>query len=233
VSIADSNRKVWGLVPAGGRGERYGGETPKQLITIAGRPLLVWTLERLLDAGLAGVTVALPAARLPQASELVPGDSRIRFVAGGESRQDSVAACLEDSPEDADLVVVHDGARPAVAIADLEATIQAAAAHGAAVLGRRVVDTVKRLDRGWIRATVDRDGLFRAETPQVFRPSVLRRALVQSAADAWVGTDEAAIVERLDGVEIRAVEATRPNPKLTNRQDLALVELLLREEVAR
>jgi 2-C-methyl-D-erythritol 4-phosphate cytidylyltransferase len=230
LSDADTLRKIWGLVPAGGRGERFGGETPKQLVPIAGRPLLVWTLERLLGGGLAGVTVALPAATLWQASELLPEDPRIRVVAGGERRQDSVAACLEDSPEDADLVVVHDGARPAVALADLQSTIRAAMDHGAAVLGRRVADTIKRADKGWIRATVDRDRLFRAETPQVFETSILRRALAQSAAEGFVGTDEAASVERLAGVEIRAVEATGPNPKLTHRRDLPLIELLLREE---
>lgn len=226
----ESHRQVWGLVPAGGRGERFGGEIPKQLVPIAGRPLLAWTLERLLEAGLAGLTVALPEDVLRSATEIFPKDDRIHWVAGGASRQLSVAACLAATPDEVSWVLVHDGARPAVAVEDLLATLDAVGDGDGAILGRPVDDTLKRAKDGQVLATVDREGLFRAETPQVFRREVLERGLRQSADDGFVGTDEASIVERLQGVRVRAVTATRPNPKLTESHDLAWVSLLLQEK---
>ncbi len=221
---------VWGLVPAGGRGERFGGRTPKQLISINGRPVLGWTVERLLQAGLAGLTVALPPAWLDSAETFLPADERVSWVAGGETRQHSVAACLAACPAEYSTVLVHDGARPAVAVVDLMQAIEAAAGADGAVLGRPVADTLKRVDEGEITATVDREGLFRAETPQVFRRRLLEQALRQSAEDGFTGTDEASIVERLPGVRIRAVTASQPNPKLTRREDLPWVERLLMGE---
>jgi len=226
----EPHRRVWGLVPAGGRGERFGGETPKQLVPIAGRPVLSWTIERLLSSGLGGLTVALPEAWLASAADVFPEDDRVSWVAGGATRQLSVAACLAGCPDDAPLVLVHDGARPAVAVRDLLATIDAVGEGDGAILGRPVLDTLKHVDDGRVLTTIDRSGLFRAETPQVFRPAVLARALRKCASDGFVGTDEASIVERLQGVSIRAVAATRPNPKLTEPQDLPLVRMFLEEK---
>lgn len=223
--------KVWGLVPAGGRGERFGGDTPKQLAIAAGKPILAWTVARLLGAGLAGLTVALPEDWLHAMPEsLRLHDDGVSWVTGGTNRQQSVAACLATCPRDVDLVLVHDGARPAVSIRDVAATIAAVGDDDGAVLGRPVVDTLKRLEAGRVAETVDRRSLFRAETPQVFRRDVLVRAVEACARDGFVGTDEAAIVERLEGVRINAAMATRPNPKLTERQDLLRIELLLQED---
>lgn len=216
-------------MPAGGRGERFGGDTPKQLIEVAGKPLLAWALDRLLGAGLDGLTVALPERWLASAPEIFPDHRGLSWVAGGASRQQSVAACLASSPDDVDLVLVHDGARPAVSIRDVVATIAAVGEDDGAVLGRPVADTLKRLKGSRVTGTVDRRPLFRAETPQVFRREVLDRALEISARDRFVGTDEASIVERLEGVRINATMATRPNPKLTHRQDLPWLQSLLQE----
>jgi len=230
LSRIDPNRRVWGLVPAGGQGKRFGGETPKQLIPVAGRPLLAWTLERLLSFGLTGLTVALPEAWLHSRADIISDPDRVSWVIGGSTRQLSVAACLETCPRDTELVLVHDGARPAVTVEDLLATVNAVGKGEGAILGRPVADTLKRVQRGRVVTTVDRSHLFRAETPQVFRRAVLAEALRKSAADGFVGTDEASIVERLQGVSIRAVAASRPNPKLTRPQDLPWVEMLLKQE---
>lgn len=230
MSPIDTHDKTWGLVPAGGRGERFGGEIPKQLINIGGRPLLAWTLDRLLQSGLAGLTVALPESWISSAAELLPGYDRVVWVAGGATRQESVAACLQASPIDASLIMVHDGARPAVSVRDVRATIAAVGDHEGAILGRPIADTLKRVDGGWIVGTIDRGSLFRAETPQVFRRDVLARALGDSLRDGFVGTDEASMVERLEGVRIHAVMAEQPNPKLTQKQDLELIKMLLLEE---
>ncbi len=219
------------LVPAAGRGLRFRGDVPKQLLPIGGRPLLGWTVARLLECGVESLVVALPGEFLDEGRGLLPaGDPRVRCVAGGEHRQDSVALCVVASPATAaDLVLVHDGARPAVAVADVATVVEAARRHGAAILGRPLGDTVKRVNAGRIITTVPRDDLFRAETPQVFRREILDLALAAARRDGFLGTDEASLVERLPGVTIAAVPASHPNPKLTVPSDLALIEPLLIE----
>ncbi len=216
------------LVPAAGRGERFGAATPKQLVRIAGRPSLTWTLERVLACGVDRLVVALPADPAAREGLELPDDPRLVTTAGGATRQESVAACLAAAPgEPSDLVLVHDGARPAVAVADVHATVEAAVETGAAVLGRPLGDTLKRVRTGRILETVERAGLFRAETPQVFRRELFERALAAARRDGFAGTDEASLVERLGGVEIRAVVARWPNPKLTEPGDLELLAALL------
>ncbi len=215
------------IVPAAGRGDRFGGPSPKQFVRIAGRPLVSWTIEKLLAAGCASIVVALPEESLAEARGLAT-DSRVRFVAGGSTRQASVAAALMESPaEPVDWVAVHDGARAAVAVEDFVATSRAAFEADGAVLGRSLSDTVKVLEDGQIVETLQRARLFRAETPQVFRRRTLERALDRARRDCFVGTDESALVERLGEVHIAAVEARHANPKLTYREDLAELERLL------
>jgi len=222
--------RVHAVVPAAGRSERFGGGVPKQFAVLRGRTLVAWTVERLLDAGCASVVVALPAEADDSLHGLAP-DARLRLVAGAATRQASVAAALAASPAAADdLVAVHDGARAALAASDFWAAARAAAASGGAVLGRPATDTMKRVEAGRVRATVDRETLFRAETPQVFRRADLERALESARRDRFVGTDEASLVERLGDVVIAAVEARRANPKVTYPEDLALVERILASE---
>jgi len=216
------------LIPAAGRGERFGGSLPKQLTPVCGQPLLRWTVRRFLDAGLTSITVAVPQELLSEAPVRVLDDSRVRWVAGGGSRQESVRACLDSTPGgDDDLVIVHDGARPVLKSEDLRRVVEAAASADGAVLGRMVSDTLKEVEDGWVVRTIQRTRLFRAETPQVFRRSLLEQALDRSRQDGFVGTDEASIVERLQGVRIRALEAIGPNPKLTVAADLPMIETLL------
>ena len=215
------------LVPAGGSGERFGAGLAKQFLPVAGRSLLAWTLSRLVAAGLTEIVVALPPGTK------LPGDAvfavPVRVVEGGATRQESVASCIAAAPgEPGDLLLVHDGARAAVDPSDVRAAIAAALAADGAVLGRPVSDTVKRVSDGRILSTVERSELFRAETPQVFRRWVYERALDLARRDGFVGTDEAALVERLPGATVRAVLARHPNPKLTEPADLPLVEALLR-----
>lgn len=223
------------LVPAAGRGERFGGDTPKQFVAVGGRPLLEWTVARLLQAGAARVVVGLPADRVTWGRGGAWRDEpRVECVAGGATRHESVARCLSalgaDGPE---WVLVHDGARPAVALEDVRSTLAAAQRDGweGAVLGRAVSDTMKRVDAGGaIVDTADRERLFHAETPQVFRRAILSQALERAAREGFIGTDESSLVERLGGRRIAAVSARFPNPKLTAAGDLAVLERLLRGE---
>lgn len=223
---------VHGLVPAAGRGERFGGDTPKQFLEVAGQPVLAWTVERLLAAEVTSLTVAVPGEDIDRARTLID-DPRVLFVTGSDSRQGSVQVCLAACPADPEeLVLVHDGARPAVASADVAACIAAVEGHDGAVLGRSVSDTLKLVTEGQIQSTVDRSFLFRAETPQVFARELLERALAEGDDAGFVGTDEASLVERLPGVRLAAVEARHPNPKLTTPSDLALVGSLVAGSIA-
>jgi 2-C-methyl-D-erythritol 4-phosphate cytidylyltransferase len=223
-----SDRQLIAAVPAAGIGSRFGGELPKQFLEIAGRPLLAWTLDRLLACEIEVLVVAIEDRLLSHVKKIRPEDSRVHWIAGGKSRQESVENCLKRYPGSPhDMILVHDGARPAVARADVRATLAAALESDGAVLGRQVADTIKQVERGKIISTVDRTKLFRAETPQAFRRDLLERAIENSRQKGVVGTDEASIVELLPGVQISAVEATQPNPKLTEPADFAHIEWLL------
>jgi len=216
------------LLPAAGRGERFGGGTPKQFLRLGKRTVLEWSVERLLRAGARRVVVALPKDRFEWGKEALARLGPVFAVAGGATRQASVGACLASTEGAADeLILVHDAARPGVAVEDIEATVRAAAQHGGAILGRPVADTLKRVDNGLVQATVERQGLFRAETPQVFRRQFIEAAMARAQADGFEGTDEASLVERLGEIEIAAVIAKSPNPKLTEVADLELLRKLL------
>ncbi len=224
--------RVHALVPAAGRGERFGAAGPKVLVPLCSRPALVWTLSRLVDAGVASLVVALPREHVEQAQLQVERwrpdlAERTSWIVGGAERQESVGRCLERSAASAsDWILVHDGARAAIDPRDVAAVVSAAREHGAAILGRPVSDTLKRVVEGFVAATVDRSGLFRAETPQVCRREALERALAEARRRGHIATDECGLLEAA-GVAVRAVVARFPNPKLTYPADTPLFEALL------
>lgn len=216
------------VIPAAGLGTRLGPGEPKTWREIAGKPVLAWTLDRLAPLRPMRVVVAVEADRAAGArpSWLAP---EVLLVAGGANRASSVALALEAlESDDDDLVAVHDGARPAVGLEDFVRVLQAASASGAALLGRRVSDTLKRVRDGRVVETVDRDELGRAETPQVASYGLLRAALAGGRGEL---TDESAALERA-GHSVTWVEALEPNPKLTTPADLPLLRLLLGGEGA-
>ena len=225
------------IVPAAGGGRRFGGERPKQFVPVLGRPLLAWTVERLLAAPeIERVVVAAPAGRARETREMLLREVRtsrdvaISAVEGGRRRQDSVGAALAtEEVAPSDWVAVHDGARPCLAAADLAEVLRVAAgSDGAgAILGRPVSDTLKTNDGGRLGATVDRAGLFRAETPQVFRAGELREALERAERDSLEVSDESSL---FPSGSVSAVTASHPNPKLTGPSDLPAIAALLGSE---
>ena len=227
---------ICAIVPAAGKGKRFGGDRPKQFALLLGRPVLAWTVERLLAAPVVDrVVVAAPPGSVEEtlnmlSQEVSPPAAALRVVQGGRRRQDSVLAALRAAGADpSDWIAVHDGARPCLNAADLEAVVRAAGESGAAgaVLGRRVSDTVKEISGDRLGVTVDRAGLFRAETPQVFRAAKLARALDQAAARELEVSDESSLFE---SGSVAAVAASHPNPKLTDPADRPVVEALLRPQ---
>jgi len=217
---------TWAVVPAAGRGSRFGGDVPKQYLDVAGVPLIGYALQALLAHGsVAGAVVVLAAddARWPGWTEIA-GKPLLTCV-GGDARSDSVLAglaALPDGVRAADFVLVHDAARPTLGAADLEQLLERGRTDPVgAILAAPVRDTLKRAgDDGGIDGTQPRDRLWRALTPQLFRRLQLARAL-ESARDAGVEvTDESMAMER-QGLRPLLVEGREDNFKVTTPADLA------------
>lgn len=213
------------ILVAGGRGRRFGGALAKQFLPLAGAPLLVWSARRLATLrDLASfVVVAAPEEHERCRALLAPLALPLRLADAGEERQHSVASGLAAIEQGCEIVVVHDAVRPLVDPASIAACVEAARASGAAVLASPVADTVKRAEGAVVTATVPREGLWLAQTPQVFRADVLRRAHLEAERLGFVGTDDAALVERL-GLPVRIVEGSHLNRKITTPDDLAWAE---------
>lgn len=228
---------VAAIVVAAGRSIRMGSELPKVLLPLAGAPMLVHTLRALNGARqiqqvvvVVGRDYADRAHAVVDQVQLWP--TPITIAVGGAQRQDSVAAGLERVPADVDVVAVHDGARPLVPSACVSAVIEAAAIHEAAVLAVPTRDTAKLVDGdGIITATPPRDAVWLAQTPQVFRTSLLREAHTQARRDGVIATDDAALVERL-GVKVRVIRGDPINLKITTPEDLQWAEWYLRSGAA-
>jgi 2-C-methyl-D-erythritol 4-phosphate cytidylyltransferase len=207
------------LLVAAGSGERLGAGRPKAFVELAGRPMLEWSLAALRAAGIADIVLALPPG--------VPAPAGVRGVPGGATRSASVRAALAEVS--ADVVLVHDAARPLVT-PDVFARV-AEALHDAdcAIAAARVADTVKQADEsGVVVGTLDRARLWAVQTPQAFRRDVLARALDVSDDVLAQATDDAWLVERAGG-SVRVVETSPANFKVTTPHDLRVAEILLRE----
>lgn len=223
--------RVSAIIAAGGRGARFGGERPKQLLMLAGQPILQRSVEAFLRSdAVSDVVVALPADLLADPPVYLLGTAKpVHLVAGGARRQDSVANAFARAAIHADLVVIHDAARPLVQSDLIRRTIAAAAEHGAAIAALQSTDTVKRgnADRV-IVGTLPRSEIFLAQTPQAFRTAVLRDALALAGTSSDA-TDEAMLAERA-GHPVTLVDGDPRNMKITTSQDLDMAERLFRAE---
>jgi 2-C-methyl-D-erythritol 4-phosphate cytidylyltransferase len=233
--------KVSVILPAAGLGTRMGrekaGTSRKQFMLLEGAPILIHTIRKFLRSpSVTEIVVALRAEDLDWARGLVHQEHpsrQVRLVEGGDSRQQSVENALATLAEDTDLVAVHDAVRPFVDSELVEKVIAEAAEHGAAIVGIVPVDTVKRVHLNKIRATIPREHLVLAQTPQVFRFDLLKRAFEAARQDGFAGTDESSLVERLEQVEVSVVQGSDRNLKITKPTDMDLARLFLAEETAR
>lgn len=221
------------LLAAAGMGTRLGGNEPKALLDVGGRPLLVRTLERLAPLGLADcAVVTAPPARLSEFQKLLnetfPQRS-IRVIAGGAERQHSVWMGLEALDAGTEIVVIHDAARPFVPIESVRTSIDAAAEFGAATVAIPVIDTILIDDGGaFLQDTPDRRTLWACQTPQTFRVDTIREAHRRAAAADYLGTDDASLVRRYGG-RVKLVIGSPMNFKITTPADLALARLAWQE----
>ena len=233
--------RVAAILVAAGRGVRLGSDRPKQFLELVpGKTMLQVSVDALTAVpDVAEVIVAVPPGSLDSAASFVPrlrtdrGDCSIVLVEGGERRQDSMANACAKVSTDADVILVHDAARPFVSRALIERTVLAAHAHGAAIAALPAVDTVKqaRRDGGHavITTTLPRETIYLAQTPQAFRRDVLSEAIAAAAGVAV--TDEAMLVERA-GFPVHIVEGDPDNVKVTTAADLARARARLSGEGA-
>ncbi|HYT49819.1 MAG TPA: 2-C-methyl-D-erythritol 4-phosphate cytidylyltransferase [Pyrinomonadaceae bacterium] len=221
------------IVVAGGKGTRFGGNRPKQFLELNGAPLIVQTLrqfERCTE--IESVIVVLPAEEMAGFQSLIEKFDLKKVshvVTSGDSRAQSVRNGLA-TIDQADIVAVHDGVRPLVTPEEIDRVVRAARASGAAILVAPIGDTVKEIDNSQVKRTLPRQDLRRALTPQCFRFEILKRAydcLAEIESSGTEVTDDSFLVERLD-VEIVAVEGSARNIKITNQEDLALAEMMVK-----
>jgi 2-C-methyl-D-erythritol 4-phosphate cytidylyltransferase len=219
---------VAAIIVAAGRGVRMGADRPKAFLLLKGLTLLersvgVFLSHPQVDRVVAAVPDPEAAARL-----LGPQAGRITLVQGGATRQDSVRAGLRALTAGGhEIILVHDAARPLVTAEIIDAVIAAAADSGAAVPAVAPADTVRQVGSdGVVEATLQRDRVRLAQTPQGFREPLLREAYERAGRDDFAGTDDAELVERA-GHRIRLVQGSANNFKITTRLDLVLAEAIL------
>ena len=226
--------KVIALVPAAGMGKRMGAEINKQYLLLAGKPILSHTLQIFEDAPFVDdIFVIVPEAEIPYCREHVVerhGFAKVRgIVAGGAERQHSVMNGLRAATPigDDDVVLIHDGVRPFVSERVLERAVEVARIHDGALVAVPVKDTIKVVVDGIVKATPAREELWQAQTPQAFRYSVIMAAHEIAAAERYLGTDDAALVEWM-GKDVHIVMGDYRNIKITTPEDLVLAEAFLR-----
>jgi len=233
---------VTAILPAAGLGTRMGVDKPKQFLALDGVPVLVFTLRRLAAcAAIKDFVIATRGEDVEAVTASVASEKLgrpIRVVRGGDTRQDSVANALAEVSSEADLILVHDAVRPLVTLSQIERVIAEAYACDAAILGIPAMDTVKEVKRAslpndvaLITATIPRERVVLAQTPQVFRSSLLLEAFGRARQDGVTASDEAGLVERI-GRDVHVVVGSERNLKITRPGDMELAEFYLRQERA-
>lgn len=223
---------VHALIVAGGSGSRFGGPRAKQYLPLAGVPVLIRTLGvfdrcEVIDT----LVLVVPPGDEPFVRDSLLAAAGLRktvlLCSGGARRQDSVFSGLACISDDDSIVVIHDAVRPLVTCECITACVDAARAQGAGIAAVPALDTLKRVTTaGTIDATLPREDVWLAQTPQAFRTDLIRHAHRMARAQNFLGTDDASLVERQGG-SVRIVPGSRRNIKITTSEDMALAEAFL------
>ncbi|MBI3669889.1 MAG: 2-C-methyl-D-erythritol 4-phosphate cytidylyltransferase [Acidobacteria bacterium] len=232
--------RIAAIVPAAGLGTRMGAETPKQFLELDGVPLVMFTLRRLAACeAIAEFIIATRAEDVTSLAERVAQQKLgrpVRVVRGGGTRQESVANALAEVPPDTEIVLVHDAVRPFVTREQIEQVIAEARKCRAAILGIPAMDTVKEVKRAClpedvalITATIPRERVVLAQTPQAFSYALLKEAFARAQQDGVTASDEAGLVERL-GHDVHVVLGSERNLKITRPADMDLARFYLDQE---
>ncbi len=219
--------KTVAIITAAGYGKRMG--QPKQFIEIGGRPILEWTLAVFENTKVIDEIILVVNAENVERAKKIKFSKLKQVVAGGSERQNSVYNGLKALPEDAEIVAIHDGARPFVTSEIIEKAVSEVKNHGAVVVGVPVRDTIKQVESRKLRveSTLDRDKMWAAQTPQVFKKDLILRAYLEGNNKHKV-TDDAMLVEKLGG-SVKMVMGSYRNIKITSPDDLKVAEKILEE----
>lgn len=227
--------RCWIIVPAAGIGTRMGAGIPKQYLTIGGKTILEYTLERLLQVPqLAGIFLALGHDDPYWSSIAIASNPKINVIAGGNERCNSVLnglQALQDKVAMNDWILVHDAARPCITLESIIFLMEQLKDHQVGgILGVPVSDTLKNVDQSHaIQYTVDRSPLWQAQTPQMFRYGLLHDCLRQALAERKTITDEASAIETC-GYQPLMVQGRSDNIKITHPEDLAIAKFILQQQ---
>ncbi|OZI10611.1 2-C-methyl-D-erythritol 4-phosphate cytidylyltransferase [Bacillaceae bacterium SAS-127] len=219
------------VIPAAGQGKRMKADRNKLLLSLQGRPVIIHTLEVFeKDPACDGIVLAVKEEEKPLFTNLINeyNVSKVyKLVTGGEERQQSVYSGLKQL-EHADIVLVHDGARPFMTSQMIDQLVEQAKISGAAIAAVPVKDTIKRVKDGTVVETVERSSLWAVQTPQAFRLSSLLQAHEQAEKDGFLGTDDASLIERIN-LSVQIVEGDYDNIKLTTPEDLVFAEAIIQK----
>lgn len=212
----------------------HSGMSRKQFMLLDGDPIAIHTIRKFVASRkVDSILVAMRAEDMGSFRERLDTEKfskPVQLVEGGRNRQESVGNCLAQISEtDAELVTVHDAVRPFVTVGQIEESIEQAGRDGAVILAIPPVDTIKQVSRTVIHSTLSRERIVLAQTPQVFRTALLKRAFAQAEQDGFTGTDEASLVEHL-GEDVHVVMGSDRNIKITRPSDMALARLFFEEE---
>jgi 2-C-methyl-D-erythritol 4-phosphate cytidylyltransferase len=225
--------RVVALIPAAGRGRRMGSEKPKAILPLGGIPLLTHTLQKFEACSQVDEILALvPAGEVPLLADEIfcrAGLKKVsRILAGGPERQDSVYLGLKAIEGKADLVIIHDGARPFASPELIERALSETRRYKAVVVGLPASDTIKEVSaQSRVLRTLQRSRLWVIQTPQSFEYGLITEAHEKAREDGFYGTDDASLVERLK-IPVRIIEGSRFNLKISTPEDLILGEALLK-----
>ena len=227
--------KAAAIIPAAGLGTRMGrgaseSATRKQFLSIGGAPIFVHTIRRFAAAAsISEILVAVRESDQADVAALLAEESfskPVRVVIGGDNRQESVKNALAAVAGDVEILAVHDAVRPFVTTELIDQVVEQAQRDGAVILGVPAVDTVKRVDQRIVHATLPRETIMLAQTPQAFRADLLRQAYAAAERDGFTGTDEASLIEHL-GHDVHVMMGSPRNIKITRPSDLQLAQFYL------
>ena len=225
---------VAAIFPAAGASKRMGGGFNKNLLELAGEPILIRTLKTFSQIERVKFLIVVVAAHEVETVEkLLIATKNLkswRVTIGGSERQYSIANGLKLLPDDAEIILVHDAARPLISARTINEVIDAAEKFGGAIAAVPAKDTIKIIDtEGFVKSTPPRKNLVAVQTPQGFRREILLQAYSKAAEENFLGTDDASLVERL-GAKIKIVASDYENIKITTPEDISVAETFLRRK---
>jgi len=220
---------VSAIIVAAGSGVRLGAKIPKAFVRINGKPMLEYSLQACQDCQKVNeiILVKPPSYQFNGLKYFDRFPKLAVIVSGGKERLDSVRAGLNSVSSKADMVLIHDAARPLIRPEQITSVIAAVKKHGAAILATPVTDTIKSADKAWIKGTVDRSGLWKAQTPQGFKKEILEQSHFNQKAGSV--TDDSRLVEMIKG-KVFIVPGDDSNIKITTHIDLEIASCLLRKK---